>query len=142
MKKKQPLVIDSSVIVKWVNTQDEENISQANKILEDAKEEKVELFTSELAKFELGNALLVKKGLELIPAYISLGTIYNLPINFIPQTLSLAQSTYKTGQELQITYYDASFLSVAEELEATLVSDNVKHHGKSTKVKVIPLKDY
>ncbi|MDP3974057.1 MAG: type II toxin-antitoxin system VapC family toxin [Candidatus Daviesbacteria bacterium] len=142
MNKKQPLVIDSSVIVKWVNTYKEEGVDQANKILEDAKAEKVELFTSEVAKYEVGNALLVKKGLDLTPAYISLGTVYNLPLNFVPETLPLAESTYKIGQELKITYYDASFLSVAEQLGAVLVTDNVKHHGKSTKVKVIPLKDY
>ena len=57
-------------------------------------------------------------------------------------TQNLAELTYKTGQELNITFYDASFLSVAEQLGATLVTDNVKHQGKSTKVKVIPLKDY
>lgn len=142
MSKNQPLVIDSSVIVKWINTYKEENIHQANKILEDVKAEKVELFTSELAKYEVGNAFLVKKGLDLTPAYISLGTIYNLPLNFVPETLPLAESTYKIGQELKITYYDASFLAVAEQLKAALVTDNVKHHGKSTKVKVIQLKDY
>ncbi len=53
-----------------------------------------------------------------------------------------AESTYKIGQELNITYYDASFLSVAQQLGASLVTDNIKHQGKSTKVKVIPLKDY
>lgn len=142
MGKKQLLVVDSSVIVKWVNTQKEENIGQANKILEDARAKKVELFTSELAKYEVGNALLVKKNLDLTQAYISLGIIHNLPVNFVSQTLSLAQSTYKIGQELNITFYDASFLSVAEQLGATLVTDNVKHHGKSKKVKVVPLKDY
>lgn len=142
MSKKQPLVIDSSVIVKWLNTQEEENISKANKILEDARAQKVELFTSEVAKYEVGNALLVKKGLDLTQAYISLGTVYNLPLNFVPETQTLAQSTYKIGQDSKITYYDASFLSVAEQLGAVLVTDNVKHHGKSKRVKVIPLKDY
>lgn len=142
MSKKQPIVVDSSVIAKWVNTQREENISQANKILDDAKAQKVELFTSEVAKYEVGNALLVKKGLELTRAYISLGTVYNLPLHFVPETQKLAELTYKTGQDLNITYYDASFLSVAEQLGASLITDNVKHHGKSTRVRVISLKDY
>lgn len=142
MNQKQPLVIDSSVIVKWVNTQNEQHIDQANKILEDARLEKVELFTSEIAKYEVGNALLVKKALELTQAYISLGTVYNLPLSFIPETQTLAESTYKIGSELNITYYDASFLAVAEQLEAPLVTDNPKHQGKSTKIKVIPLQDY
>lgn len=43
---------------------------------------------------------------------------------------------------LGITYYDASFLSLAEQLGAVLVTENVKHQVKSSQVKVIPLKDY
>lgn len=140
--KKKPLVVDSSVIVKWVNTQNEENINQANKILEDARDKKVELITCDLAKYEVGNALLTKKGLELTPAFISLGTVHNLPISFIPQTFPLAESTYKIGQELGITYYDASFLSLAKEYNATLITDNFKDQGKKSGVKVISLKDY
>ena len=71
MSKKQPLVVDSSVIVKWVNTQKEDNINQANKVLEDAKTDGVELYTREVAKYEVRNALLVKKGLNLTQANVS-----------------------------------------------------------------------
>ncbi len=50
--------------------------------------------------------------------------------------------TYKIAQETNITYYDASFMSLAKQLNATLVTDNIKHQGKATDIKVISLKDY
>lgn len=142
MKQKQPLVVDSSVIVKWVNTQNEKYVEQANNVLDDARAENVELFTSEIAKYEVGNALLIKKGLSFSQAQVSFGTVYNLPINFIPETQELAESTYKIGQDLSITYYDASFLALAKQYNATLVTDNIKHQGKTTDIKVVPLADY
>ena len=136
------IVVDSSVIVKWLNQQNEKYTTQAESLLDDARTEKIELFTPEIAKYEIGNVILIGKKLSLTQAKEALEFFFSLPINFISQTQDIAESTYKIGQELNITYYDASFLSLAEELGTPLVSDNVKHHGRSKNVKVIPLKDY
>lgn len=136
------VVIDTSVIVKWLNQTNEKNIDKADKIMEKALKDEAELLAPELAKYELGNVLL--KGKQLVPkdAYISLGTIYSLPINFITESKELARETYDLAFNLGITYYDASFMSLAKQYNATLLTDNIKHHGKSTKVKVKSLKDY
>lgn len=64
------------------------------------------------------------------------------PIQFIPQSEELAKDTYEIAFTLGITYYDASFLSLAKQYDATLVTDNVKHQGKISEIKVLPLKDY
>lgn len=142
MSKKKILVVDSSVIVKWINTQDENHVERADKILRDVRQEKVLILTSELAKFEIGNALLKRKQLDLPHAYASLGTIYALPVTFVPETEDLARTTYRLGEKLNITYYDASFLSIAKTYKAILVTDNVKHQGKQSEVKVVPLAKY
>lgn len=44
--------------------------------------------------------------------------------------------------ETNITYYDASFIALAKLENAQLVTDNPKHQGKTTEVKVIALQDY
>ena len=142
MPKSKHFVVDSSVIIKWLNHIDEDYIQQAQRLLDHIEAGDVIAIIPDLVKYEVGNALLVKKGLNLTQANVSLGTVYNLPLTFVPMTQNLAELTYKTGQELNITFYDASFVSIAEQLGAVLVTDNVKHQGKSTKVKVIPLKDY
>ncbi len=137
----KPVVVDSSVTVKWINQIDESLLDKADKLLSDAQEGSVNLLSPELSKYEVGNALL-KKGLDLPKAYESLGTIYQLPLTFIPESEELAKQTYKMAQENGITYYDASFIALAEENNATLVTDNIKHQGKSSEIKAVSLKDY
>lgn len=139
---KKILIVDSSVIVKLINAQNEQYIEKANKILKDAEDEKIDLYTSELAKYEVGNALLKRKQLELPQAYASLGTVNALPITFVSESEDLAKSTYQIGKQVGITYYDAAFLSLAKKYEAVLVTDNIKHQGKASAIKVIPLSKY
>ncbi len=136
------LVIDTSVFVKWLNQEGEKDLEKADKILQDVKSGQVELIAPELLKYEIGNVLL--KGKQLVPsqAYVSLATIYSIPINFIIESEKLAQETYKLAHDLEITYYDAAFISLAQEYDAILVTDNIKHQGKTKKVKVVCLRDY
>ena len=136
------LVIDSSVQVKWLNQKDEDNIEIANRILQDALDNKVHLISPELAKYEVGNTLLKRKQLTPSEAKISLATLYSLPITFITESEDLFHQTFSIAYDFNITYYDASFLSLAKQYDATLVTDNVKHQGKSSGIKTIPLKDY
>jgi len=135
------VVVDSSVSVKWVNQIDEKLLDQADRLLSDALSRSVNLLAPELSKYEIDNALLKKK-LDLPRAYESLGTVYQLPITFVPESEELAKDTYKIAQEAKITYYDASFIALAHQENATLVTDNPKHQGKDKEIKVIPLSQY
>lgn len=135
------IVVDSSVIVKWLNSQNEDLLEQAYKVLQDAREEIIILLAPELSRYEIGNALLKKK-MILSQVLDSLATAYSLPVQFIYETPQLAFETYKIASEAKITYYDAAFLALAKQEEAILVTDNLKHQGKSSTVKVIALKDY
>lgn len=137
----KPLIVDTSVTVKWINQTEEELLPQADQILKDVQAGFVRLYAPEISKYEIGNALLNKK-LDLSEAQISLGTVYQLPITFVPETEELAKSTYAIANDSNITYYDASFMSLAKKENAILVTDNIKHQGKSSDVKVISLKDY
>lgn len=136
------LVIDTSVFIKWLNQNNEKDLNNADKILQDVKSGQVELLAPELIKYEIGNVLL--KGKQLTPqqAYISLGTSYSLPITFVAESEQLARETYSLASQLGVTYYDASFLSLAKQYGAILVTDNVKHQGKNLSTKVVALKDY
>lgn len=141
--KKKILILDSSVIVKWLNSQNETFLEQTDRILKQVEKGKVEIVVPELVKYEIGNAILSKK-LTLPETKSCLATLYAIPINFVPLDLEAAQRTMEIASELNITYYDASFLSLVEKLGAVLVTDNPKHQKKSTKgkVKVIAIKDY
>ena len=135
------LVVDSSVIVKWLNQTREESLEQADKILAQARNNEIRLIAPELAKYEVGNVL-ITKGVSALDAQTALTTLYLIPITFITESLDLALETYLLSDSLKVTYYDASFLSLANQYNASLVTENVKHQGKDTDVIVIPLKDY
>lgn len=136
------LVVDSSVIVKWLNQDKENHLNKADLILANVQQNSAVLFAPELAKYEVGNVLLLGKKLSPEQANIARIELFRLPITFVPESIELALETFNLAFELKITYYDASFLCLAEKLGAALVTDNVKYQGKSTKVKVISLKDY
>lgn len=135
------IVVDSSVIVKWVNSQDEMHIARADALLEDCRNGNVALFAPELAKYEVGNALW-KKGMTSEQAIISLGTVYAGPITFVELDESDALLVMDIASAFRMTYYDASFVRLAERLGATLVTDNPKHQGRYKKIKTVPLAGY
>ena len=135
------IVVESSVSVKWINQNDERLLDKADKLLLDAQAGKVNLLAPELSKYEIGNALL-RKGLDLPNAYESLGTVYQLPVTFVPQSEELAKQTYEIAEQANITYYDASFVALAKAQNATLVTDNPKHQAKSQEARIESLKDY
>ena len=135
------VVVDSSVTVKWINQVDEARLDQADKLLMDAQSGSVNLLAPELSKYEIGNAIL-RKGLDLSRAYVSLGTVYQLPVTFVPESEELAKQTYKLADQTGITYYDASFVALAKQQSAILVTDNPKHQGKVKDITVVPLGNY
>lgn len=56
--KKKSLVIDTSIAIKWINSQDEELLEEATQIMKDVQKNNLTLVMPELAKYEVGNALL------------------------------------------------------------------------------------
>ncbi|MCL4360077.1 type II toxin-antitoxin system VapC family toxin [Patescibacteria group bacterium] len=136
------VVTDTSVFIKWLNKDNEQSLEKADKILQEVKNGQTQIFVPELLKYELGNVLL--KGKQLTPdqALISLGTAYSLPVTFIADSEQQAKDTYTLAYNYGISYYDASFMSVAKNYNATLVTDNLKHQSKAPEIKVVALKDY
>lgn len=136
------LVLDSSVLVKWITSQDEELIKEARKILRRFQEGKIKVFVPELTKFEIGNALW-KKQIPLSEVSFDLELFYDFPVEFISWDLVLGKKTAEIATENKITYYDAAFIALAEKYKAVLVTDNPKHQKiRSAGVKIVALKDY
>lgn len=136
------VVVDTSVIIKWLNQTNEDNLEQADRLMAEAIEGKVELIAPELARYETGNVLLKSKQLVPREATISLGAAYSLPITFIPESEELARETFSIANRSNVTYYDAAFLALAKKYNAALITENIKHQGKIASIKVKALKDY
>lgn len=138
----QKIIVDSSVILKWLYREDELYLDQADSLLKDAVESKVKLITSELAKYVVGNVLLVAKKLPIDEGKEVLETLYTLPILFIALSDNLSHETFTLGNEAKISYYDAAFAALAKQEDAVLVTDDPKHQAKISKIKVLSLEKY
>jgi predicted nucleic acid-binding protein len=136
------VIVDTSVIIKWLSVDKEEYLDQANQLLEKALDEKVELFAPELSKYEVGNTLFFSKKLSSEQAAVVLKQFYTLPITFVTESEELARETYNLAFKYSITYYDATFMSLAKQYHATLITDNIKHQGKATDITVKSLAEY
>lgn len=141
MTKPKAVVVDSSVIVKWLNQDNEQYIKNADTLLGDWESGKIAIFAPELAKYEVANALLYKDLNK--PAFgASLAAFYALPISYIVQTEMAAKVAGEIAREQLITFYDATFLQTAQSLGAVLVTANPKHQKSTKSVRVVPLSDY
>lgn len=136
------IVIDSSVILKWIYKENEKYLEQSESVLKDIIEGKIQPFAPELAKYEVFNVLLKSKKLSYLEAKEAINFILNTPIGFVALAQELAYDTYQIGLDAGITYYDASFVALARAEGATLITDNPKHQAKIKEVKVVALKDY
>ena len=65
------LVIDTSIIIKWLNKNNELHTKNADAILEGVRQNKVELIAPELCKYEVENVLLYGKKLNIFDASIA-----------------------------------------------------------------------
>ena len=136
------IVVDSSVILKWLYREDESFLAQADQLLQQTMDNGIKLLTPELAKYEIGNVLLKDKLLSQDEGHESLSVFYSLPIEFITETFELSKETFEIGIQSGMTYYDASFIALAKQEDAILVTDNPKHQTKISGVKVVPLGEY
>src|SRR3990167_7580425 len=135
------IVVDSSVAVKWLSSEGEQYVSQADLILEHAGREKLELAAPVFMKYEVGNALRYKKISEDGKLEI-LRQFYNIPIKFYGISAKQAKTSFEMARQAGITFYDAVFMELAKRLGAGLITANLKHQKSFPGVKVVDLKDY
>ena len=136
------VVVDSSVILKWLYRENEANLDVADALLKSSWGGKVILLAPELAKYEAGNVLLTAKKLTVEQGKEAMEVLYALPIRFIPESEPIAKETFVLGVQGGVTYYDVSFAALAKQEDAVLVTANPKHQTKIQGVKVVALEEY
>lgn len=136
------IVVDTTVIIKWLNRGNELNIEQADKLLEDVYAGKIVLMAPELAKNEVGKVLLFAKKLTQTESKTPLGLLFDLPIEFVSSSLELAKNSYAIASAYGLSYSESTYLALAEQRGAILVTEKVDKNALETGVKIIALKDY
>ena len=135
------IVLDSSVIVKFIFSEEEDNLKQADALLEDAKSGRLSLLAPSLSKCEVGNVIRFRKMTEA-EKMACWRNFKKLPIKFIDLNLSDGSLVQTIAGSTNITFYDAVFILLAKKLGVPLVTANPKHQKSFSGVKVVNLKDY
>lgn len=121
-------VIDASVILKWVLGDDREpNQSKALGLLNAWVEGRTELLAPSLWEYEVGNFL----GRQFPGrAFEMMQMLGNLKFSSIPLTESMHSLCFQWMAQYGVTFYDASYLALAEETESVMVTADVKFAAK------------
>ena len=136
------IIVDSSIILKWVCSEGERCLDRSDALLKDMTHGVCNAYAPMLSMYEVCKALLKGKHLPPKRAGRAMRFLHNAPINLIPESFETAMLTYRIAHAHNITYYDAAFLALAKTMGGTLVTDDVKHQANIPGVEVISLSAY
>ncbi|MBI1893789.1 MAG: type II toxin-antitoxin system VapC family toxin [Candidatus Rokubacteria bacterium] len=116
------IVVDTSVFIKWFKTRDEDLLTEARTLLEEVQSRPLEVHVPALLLYEAGNILLLKTRLGPAALNEAIDRLENLPFVVAPPATPLLKRAARLGRELGLTFYDASFLSLAVEIDCPYVT--------------------
>ncbi len=116
------IVVDTSVLIKWFKTRDEELLDEARKLLAEIEAQGVQVHVPALLLYEVGSTLLVKTRLGLAALDETIKRLEELPLVVAPPATPLLKRAVRLAREFSLTFYDASFLALAVELGCPCVT--------------------
>ena len=116
------IVVDTSVLIKWIKTKDEELVNEARRLLADIERRPLEVHVPALLLYEVGNILLLKTDLDAAGLNDALSNLEAMPFTIAPPATPLLKRAARLGKELSLTFYDASFLALAVELDCPFIT--------------------
>ena len=159
LRKKENIVVDTSVIIKWFFSENEENAEASHLILKRFIHNEIGLITPEIALFELANVVKNKisaEGSEMTGVDI-IDRLYNLGIVF-KVTKQMLKNAYIMALAIKESVYDCLFIATAEHFNSKFITDdkklclsyennkkNIKSHnltGIKKAINAVLLKDY
>jgi len=139
---KPKFTVDTSVVVKWLNQEGEDNTTQALSLLHAAKRNELLLFSSDLLPIEVINVLIWSKKLQNNLLEEAIHDLFSFPVQLITTEEELASEAGKIAQENRITAYDAIFLAVAYKQNIPLITANPKHQARFKKIPVFDVAEW
>ena len=116
------IVVDTSVLIKWIKTKDEDLVNEARRLLAGIERRSLEAHVPALLLYEVGNILLLKTDLDAAGLNGALSNLEDLPFTVAPPATPLLKRAARLGKELSLTFYDASFLALAVELDCPFIT--------------------
>ncbi len=133
-------VLDTSVLIKWVHREHEENVDEALLLRKAFLDGELEIIIPDLAIYEFGNFLRFRSGLSAALMHRLLDDIWSLGMSVVPIDRELSQLAFHFASLYGLTFYDAAFVALSSIQESTLVTaDRSLHASVSGKEAVMLL---
>lgn len=117
-------MVDASVAFKWlIPDAAEEDVSAAKAILVDHMEGRVVIAVPALLYYEVANILLFGRSKPPIDeAAEALHDLYSIPLAVAVPAPDTADAALRLASDHGLSYYDASYVALAEMLDCTLIT--------------------
>ena len=116
------LVVDTSVLVKWIRSDDEELLVEAHALRSRVDDAGVTVYAPTLLAYELGNILTRKSDLAPDRIAEALDEVFQSRLVVAPPEPELLARGARLARQHDITFYDAAFVALAELLHCPLVT--------------------
>ena len=116
------LVLDASILVKLFHR--EMDSEKAIELIDHANETDIEMMTSELAFYEVGNALFKHTKGTLVDGSKYLEELFRLDIDYVQISPASATMILECAVENGITFYDAVYFTLTDQHGAILVTED------------------
>jgi predicted nucleic acid-binding protein len=120
-------VFDASVIIKWFINED--GSDKALTYLQNYKNKRFSIIAPTLLYYELGNILLAKKATENQVSKIMV-SLLALSFSNIDIGHDAFKKVFENAQELNITYYDAAYITLMKKYDCDLITADKKLYEK------------
>jgi len=122
------MVLDASVILKWF--MEERESDKANILREGHVAGKFTITVPDILIYEVGNALRYEPEFSFKEVNLCLGQLYELNLNIIAPLPDLTDLITEIAYQKDITFYDASYIALAQELDFQYVTADEKLYNK------------
>lgn len=132
-------MLDASVAAKWFSNED--LTDRAVKVRDAFVAGKVELYAPEHLIYEVANAIWKNKEIGVEDCASAITTLIDIDINLVKLDSRLASQSIRTARNLQISYYDAVYVELSNQLGMALLTADEKLVSK-IKNHYLHLKDF
>ena len=117
-------MVDASVAFKWlIPDAAEEDVSAAKALLVDHMEGRVAIAVPALLYYEVANILLFGRSKPPVDeAAEALRDLYSIPLAVAVPAPETADAALRLASDHGLSYYDASYVALAETLDCTLIT--------------------
>jgi predicted nucleic acid-binding protein len=117
-------MVDASVAFKWlIPDSAEDDVSAAKALLVEHLEGRAKIIIPPLLYYEVGNILLFGRSRPPVEQAIEVLTgLYSIPLEVAPLSLVSAEITMRLASLHGLSYYDATYVALAEMLDCALVT--------------------